>query len=91
MKSVTPAQRWLRFALYGASFWLVFCIGLPALLNQTDAWRSFEASQDKWDIHAGAVYYTDVPFTRDTESANRAAVTEMLNERLKALAENEAK
>ena len=78
-------RQWFRFAAYGAMFWLVFCVGLPRLLSLSESWRTFGAAQDKWNIHAGAVYYTDVPVTRDTETANRAAVRQALDKRLQAI------
>ena len=78
-------RQWFRFAAYGAMVWLVFCVGLPRLLSLSESWRTFGAAQDKWNIHAGAVYYTDVPVTRDTETANRAAVRQALDKRLQAI------
>lgn len=82
----SPTMRqWFRFVAYGAMFWLVFCVGLPRLLSLSESWRTFGAAQDKWNIHAGAVYYTDVPVTRDTETANRAAVRQALDKRLQAI------
>ena len=78
-------RQWFRFAADGAMFWLVFCVGLPRLLSLSESGRTFGAAQDKWNIHAGAVYYTDVPVTRDTETANRAAVRQALDKRLQAI------
>ncbi len=80
-------QRWIRFAVYGAAFWLIFGVGLPRLLSLSESWRNFGAAQEKWDLHAGAVYYTDVPVTKDTEIANRAAVRQALDRRLQAISE----
>ena len=80
-------ERWIRFAVYGAAFWLIFGVGLPRLLSLSESWRNFGAAQEKWDLHAGAVYYTDVPVTKDTEIANRAAVRQALDRRLQAISE----
>lgn len=90
MNVSSSTRRWIRFVAYGAMFWLFFCVGLPRVLSQSESWRNFRAAQEKWDLHAGAVYYTDVPVTRDTETANRAAVRQALDKRLHAISKADA-
>ena len=78
-------RQWFSFSAYVAMLWVVFCVGLRRRLSLSESWRTFGAAQEKWNIHAGAVYYTDVPVTRDTETANRAAVRQALDKRLQAI------
>lgn len=78
-------RKCMKLIAGGTLFWLVFCVGLPRLLSLSESWRTFSEAQDAWGIHAGALYYTDVPVTGDTEQSNRAAVRQALDKRLQAI------
>jgi hypothetical protein len=51
---------------------LLFAV--PFLYELNPTLRAHAQKQDENDIHAGAIYYSDVPITMDTELANREAV-----------------
>ncbi len=47
---------------------------VPVLYDQSDTLRNYLQTLDENDIHPGAIYYTDVPLTPESELANREAV-----------------
>ena len=59
--------------------WMFICVGflmyvVPTIYDQNDTLRNYLQTLDDNDIHPGAIYYTDVPLTPESELANREAV-----------------
>ena len=68
----------------GAALFVLWGV-LPWIYNAVPVLRYSSEQQDKYDIEAGAIYYTDVPVSLDSEMASRRAVQEALQERRKQL------
>ena len=47
---------------------------VPLCYDQSDTLRNYLQTLDENDIHPGAIYYSDVPLTPESELANREAV-----------------
>ena len=61
------------------TFWMFICIGflmfvVPYLYSFSPTLNNYLKTLDENDIHPGAIYYTDVPLTPESELANREAV-----------------
>lgn len=61
------------------AFWMFICIGflmfvVPYLYSFSPTLNRYLKTLDENDIHPGAIYYTDVPLTPESELANREAV-----------------
>ena len=54
---------------------------VPELYGLSPTLRNYMQTLDDNDIHPGAIYYTDVPLTPESELANRMAVKEGIAKR----------
>ena len=68
------------------AFWMFICIGflmfvVPYLYSFSSTLNNYLKTLDEHDIHPGAIYYSDVPVTMDTELANREAVKQAIEMR----------
>lgn len=72
MKSKVHA--WLTLGTSAVMLWFFFAIVSPWLISYSSAWQRFIAVQDEYNIHSGAIFYTDVPTSAPAEAASRAAV-----------------
>ena len=71
-------KAWGKLVLYGAAAWLFFGEFLPMVYDTVPALRHSRDQQAKYDISAGAIYYTDVPVSLESEMACREAVERAL-------------
>ena len=60
------------FYMFVSVGFLMFVV--PFLYDLNPTLRAHRQTLDVHDIHPGAIYYSDVPVTMDTELANREAV-----------------
>lgn len=65
---------YVKFAVYMFVSVGFLMYGVPFLYDLSPTLRSYRETLDEHDIHPGAIYYSDVPVTMDTELANREAV-----------------
>ncbi len=84
LHSSSKSARWLRLIFGGAAVWLVLGIFIPWVYSTVPALRHSCEEQDRYDIEAGAIYYSDVPVTMDSEMACRNAVQEALAKRARS-------
>ena len=73
-----------RLFLYTSAVFFVLWGVIPAIYNAVPALRHSCEQQDKYDIEAGAIYYTDVPVSLDSEMACREAVQEAMKTRARS-------
>ena len=69
----------------GTVAWLVLGILIPWVYRSVPILRHSCEQQDRYDIEAGAIYYTDVPVSLDSEMASRRAVQQAMEQRRKSL------
>lgn len=85
LSSPSRCAQWFRLAVYGAVALFVLWGVLPWIYNTVPILRYSGEQQDKYDIEAGAIYYTDVPVSLDSEMASRRAVQQAMEQRRKSL------
>ena len=73
----------LKFAVISFALFLFFNVVSPCLFSLSSAWQRFLAVQDEIGVASGALYYTDVAVTQDSEAHVREAVREGMLERAK--------
>ncbi len=83
--STSKFSPWIRFVAYSLAVWLVFGEFLPWLYDVVPPLRYSRELQKKYDISAGALYYTDVPISLESEMAMREAVERALAARKASL------
>lgn len=83
--STTRFSPWIRFVVCSVAVWLVLCEFLPWVYDVVPPLRHSRDQQQKYDISAGAVYYTDVPVSLESEMATREAVQRALEARKASL------
>ena len=76
---------WIRFIVCAVAVWLVFGEAIPWVYTVVPALRHSCEQQEKYDIAAGAIYYTDVPISLESEMASREAVQRALEARKSSL------
>ncbi|WP_291357996.1 hypothetical protein [Desulfovibrio sp.] len=87
-----PATRTVfRLCCWIGVLLLFFCVIGPWLFSLSPAWQRYDAVQEEHNIHSGAIYYSDVPVTQESEEATRKAVREgMANRMQRRLEERKA-
>ena len=65
---------WIKLVVYSVCIWLVAGVLLPWVYDVVPALRYSRDVQQKYNIEAGAIYYTDVPISLESEMASREAV-----------------
>lgn len=82
--SSSPAPRWrpwLQLAGWAVSLWVFFGFIGPRLVTLSPSWQRYCQVQEEQGLDSGALYYTDVPVSLESERANRAAVMKALARR----------
>lgn len=79
--SNSRAKAYVKFVVYMIIALGFLMYGVPALYDLNPTLREYRQTLDKHDIHPGAIYYSDVPVTMDTELANREAVKKAIEMR----------
>ena len=77
MNSLSSSSRkvaWLKLVVLSIVTWLFLGEFLPWVYDVVPPLRHSRDQQAKFDISAGAIYYTDVPVTLESEMASREAV-----------------
>ncbi len=74
------AAAWLKLAAYGFAAWLILCRGIPWIYATVPSLSHCKGTLDKYDISAGAIYYTDVPVTYESEMKTREGVRKAMIE-----------
>ena len=75
------ALKWVKLVVYSAATWFVLGIFLPWVYDVVPPLRHSRDQQYKYDISAGAIYYTDVPISLDSEMQSREAVQKAMEQR----------
>jgi len=79
--SSSKASSWIKLIAYSAATWLLLFEFLPWMFGCLPGFKHSREQQEKYDIHAGAMYYTDVPVSLESEMLNREAVQRALEKR----------
>ena len=82
-------QRWLTLLVLSFALFLFFNYLSPFLFSLSSAWQRFVDVQDEIGVASGALYYTDVAVTQDSEAHIREAVSLGMQERAKKNAKKE--
>ena len=85
LSSSGRSAQWARLIMGGTVAWLVLGILIPWVYRSVPILRHSCEQQDRYDIEAGAIYYTDVPVSLDSEMASRRAVQKALELRRKSM------
>lgn len=75
------AAGWVKLIVYSAATWFVLAIFIPWIYDVVPPLRHSRDQQYKYDISAGAIYYTDVPISLDSEMLSREAVSKAMDQR----------
>lgn len=71
-----------RLGCWIGGLWLFFCVLGPWLFSLSPAWQRFDAVQEEYGIHSGAIFYSDVPVTQEAAAALQHAVREGMAKRM---------
>lgn len=74
-------MKWVKLVVYSAATWFVLGIFLPWVYDVVPPLRHSRDQQYKYDISAGAIYYTDVPISLESEMQSREAVQKAMERR----------
>ena len=74
LSSSSRKVAWLKLIVLSAAAWLFLGEFLPWVYDVVPPLRHSRDQQAKYDISAGAIYYTDVPVSLESEMASREAV-----------------
>ena len=80
---MSPVMRPIfRLCCWIGGLLLFFCVVGPWLFSLSPAWQRFDAVQEEYGIHSGAIFYSDVPVTQDAAAAMQRAVREGMAKRM---------
>lgn len=85
LSSSSRKVAWLKLIVLSAAAWLFLGEFLPWVYDVVPPLRHSRDQQAKYDISAGAIYYTDVPVTLDSEMASREAVQKAIELRASSM------
>ena len=88
MNSLSSSSRkvaWLKLVVLSIVAWLFLGEFLPWVYDVVPPLRHSRDQQAKFDISAGAIYYTDVPVTLESEMASREAVQKAIELRASSM------
>ena len=88
MTSLSSSSRkvaWLKLVVLSIVTWLLLGEFLPWVYDVIPPLRHSRDQQARFDISAGAIYYTDVPVSLDSEMASREAVQKAIELRASSL------
>ena len=77
------AKRLTRFALALAIFWLIVYVVAPIPVKHFEPLRKYAEVVDRTNIKPGALYYSDVAQSLDSEINNRDAIRFFVTNRSK--------
>ena len=76
--------KWIKLVLICAGRWFFFAILTPVMEAHIPAWQKYNRVQEEQGLDSGALYYSNVPQSFDSEIGTREAVEEGMKERRKA-------
>ena len=85
LSSSSRKVAWLKLVVLSMAAWLFLGEFLPWVYDVVPPLRHSRDQQAKYDIAAGAIYYTDVPVTLDSEMASREAVQKAIELRASSM------
>ena len=85
LSSSSRKAAWLKLVVLSLAAWLFLGEFLPWVYDVVPPLRHSRDQQAKYDISAGAIYYTDVPVTLDSEMASREAVQKAIELRASSM------
>ena len=88
MTSLSSSSRkvaWLKLVVLSIVTWLFLGQFLPWVYDLVPPLPHSRDQQARFDISAGAIYYTDVPVSLDSEMASREAVQKAIELRASSL------
>lgn len=74
-------RRLLRFGIAIALFVLVMYVVAPFLVEEIAPFKKYAQTVDETGIMPGALYYTDVPQSAESEANNRDAIRYMVKDK----------
>lgn len=74
--------KWLKLLLICLGLWFFFAYFTPFMEDRIPAWKRFNQIQEEQGLDSGALYYSNVPQTQDSEAATRRAIEEAMQERM---------
>ncbi len=83
--SISKLSAWIRLLACSVAVWLIFIEFIPWIYTVVPVLRHSSEQQARYDISAGAIYYTDVPISLESEMASREAVQRALESRKSSL------
>ncbi len=78
---------WLKLTGLVLAFFVFFNYVSPLLFSLSSSWQRFVDVQDEIGVSSGALYYTDVAVTQDSEAHVREAVSLGMQERAQKAAQ----
>lgn len=76
--------KWAKLILICAGLWFFFAVLTPVIEPLIPAWQKYNRVQEEQDLDSGALYYSNVPQTADSEIGTREAVEEGMKARREA-------
>ena len=80
-----------RFCCWIGGLSLFFGVIGPWLFSLFPAWQRFDAVQEEYGIHSGAIFYSDVPVTQEAAANLQNAVREGMAVRMQRRLEDRQK
>ncbi|MDL2314120.1 hypothetical protein LJC36_03970 [Desulfovibrio sp. OttesenSCG-928-C14] len=74
LQGVSLPRRLLRLGIGLLALYLIIFVLAPLPIKYFPPMRHYSEQADKYNIHPGALYYSDVPITPEAERNNRDAV-----------------
>lgn len=71
----------LKLGGWALGLWIFFAALTPRLVALSPAWQKYDAVQEQYGLDSGAMYYTNVPVSLESEEAVRRAVRAGMEER----------
>ena len=85
LSSSSRKVAWLKLVGLSVVTWMFLGEFLPWMYEVVPPLRHSYEQQAKYDIAAGAIYYTDVPVSLDSEMASREAVQKAIELRASSM------
>ena len=85
LSSSSRKAAWLKLVVLSLAAWLFLGEFLPWVYDVVPPLRHSRDQQAKYDISAGAIYYTEVPVSLDSEMASREAVQKAIELRASSM------
>lgn len=70
-----------KLCCWAIGLWFFFAIFSPFIQDKIPAWKRYNQIQEEQDLDSGALYYSNVPQTYDSEEHTRAAIKAAMEER----------